>query len=73
MAKRREISAKYRMEVTALESCDKCFGTGICIEQEPQGILRQINLSVCMCVRVLPRLTSDPTTRNDPFEKEEPK
>jgi hypothetical protein len=68
MSKRREISGKYRMEVTASEDCPKCFGTGIELEQTPNATSRrvEINLAICMCVRVLPRLVHDPNAREAP-------
>lgn len=70
MSKRRNVSEKYRMEVTATEDCPKCFGTGIELEQKPYPGSRriEINLSVCMCVRVLPRLVHDTFAREDVFE-----
>lgn len=56
MAKRREVSGNYRMMVSALQDCEKCFGTGIELEQIPHAVSRkvEINVSVCMCVRIVP-------------------
>jgi hypothetical protein len=70
VSKRRSVSDKYRMEVTAKEDCPKCFGTGIEMEQRSSSASRkvEITLSVCMCVRVMPRLQADLNTRDDPFE-----
>lgn len=67
MSKRREVSGKYRMEVTASEECLHCAGTGIAIEQSFSGYTRKLEvlLSICKCVRVLPRLIEDPQARED--------
>jgi hypothetical protein len=75
MGKRRDISDKYRMEVTAKEDCPNCFGTGIRIEQKANATWNriEISLSVCMCVRVLPRLVADMHTRQDVFDTAEGK
>jgi hypothetical protein len=67
---RREISRQYRMEVTAREDCPKCYGTGIELAQKPWPSQNrmEISLSVCMCIRVLPRLVADMQSRpvNEP-------
>ena len=65
MITRREVSGKYRMEVTAIEECADCHGTGICIEQSfsPYSRKLEILLSICACVRILPRLSHDPNAR----------
>lgn len=64
MGKRREVSGNYRMMVSALEDCPKCYGTGIEFEQIPHPATRrlEINLAVCMCVRVVPILTAEGST-----------
>lgn len=61
MAKRREVSGNYRMMVSALEECQRCFGTGIAIEHKPwlNQARVEIGLQICMCVRLVPILKSD--------------
>jgi hypothetical protein len=65
MTTRREVSGKYRMEVTAVEECVDCHGTGICIEQSFSSYSHKLEilLSICACVRILPRLSHDPNAR----------
>jgi hypothetical protein len=72
MSKRRSVSDKYRMEITANEGCNLCRGTGISMEQTAFSGSRKIEivLSVCMCVRVVPRLIQDAFAYEDPFQEE---
>lgn len=67
---RREVSGNYRMEVTAAEGCPECFGTGIKMEQSASPLCRKIEiiLSICPCVRVIPRMVAGARTT----EKEVP-
>lgn len=60
MATRREISGNYRMELTALEDCKECNGTGISLEQTHYKISGklELNLKICPCLRIIPRLVA---------------
>lgn len=74
MSNRRGISNKYRMEITAKEECQFCFGTGMRIEQSANKYSNKIEilLSVCPCVRVVPRLVHDPHSRPDVILEDTP-
>ena len=65
MTTRREVSGKYRMEVTAIAECPECHGTGIFIEHSFTSYSRKLEilLSICACVRILARLSDDPNAR----------
>jgi hypothetical protein len=59
--KRQPVKTGYIMQITAEETCARCLGTGINAEQHYNATFRKLDIevSVCSCVRVVPRLAGE--------------